>query len=319
MLEIANLTYRIAGRLLLDDANAFVPAGHRVGLVGRNGSGKSTLLNLIMRQLEPDGGTIRLPRDTSVGMLAQEAPGGDATPLDTVLAADTRRADLLARAETAHDPHDIADIHTQLADMEAHVAPARAATILAGLGFDVAAQGQPMSSFSGGWRMRVALAAQLFVEPDLLMLDEPTNHLDFEAAAWLEGFLKRYPHTLVMVSHDRDFLNEVCDGILHVEQTKLTFYRGNYDTFQRTRSERLAHVAAMAAKQDAERKHIQAFIDRFRAKASKARQAQSRIKALARMSPIEIAARDEAIRFHFPEPDELSPPLIALDRAAVGY
>ena len=319
MLEIANLTYRIAGRLLLDDASAFVPAGHRVGLVGRNGTGKSTLLRLILGELEPDGGAIRLPRDTALGMLAQEAPGGAASPLDIVLAADARRAALLAEAETATDPHRIAELHAELADSAAHAAPARAAAILAGLGFDQDAQGRPMNSFSGGWRMRVALAAQLFATPDLLLLDEPTNHLDFEAAAWLESYLKRYPRTLVMVSHDRDFLNAVADGILHLEHGKLTFYRGDYDDFQRTRRERLAHVQALAAKQEAERKRIQAFIDRFRAKASKARQAQSRVKALARLEPIEVAARDEAVQFHFPDPDPLPPPLIALDGAAVGY
>src|SRR5579871_3617413 len=293
MLDISSLTYRIAGRTLFDAAGAFVPAGHHVGLVGRNGTGKSTLLRLIEGELEPDDGAIRLPRGTTIGLLAE--------------------------ADSAHDPHRIAEIHTELADIDAHAAPARAATILAGLGFDQTAQGQPMSSFSGGWRMRVALAAQLFAAPDLLLLDEPTNHLDFEAAAWLEGFLKRYPRTLILVSHDRDFLDEVADGILHLEQGKLTFYRGNYARFQRTRRERLAYVEALAAKREAERKHIQAFIDRFRAKATKARQAQSRIKALARLEPIEIAARDEAVRFQFPDPDELPPPLIALDRASVGY
>ncbi|HUA52362.1 MAG TPA: ABC-F family ATP-binding cassette domain-containing protein [Candidatus Sulfotelmatobacter sp.] len=319
MLEISSLTYRIAGRTLFDAAGAFVPAGHHVGLVGRNGSGKSTLLRLIQGELEPDGGAIRLPRGTTIGMLAQEAPGGETTPLATVLAGDRRRAALLAEADTAADPHRIAEIHTELADIEAHAAPARAATILAGLGFDQAAQERPLASFSGGWRMRVALAAQLFAQPDLLLLDEPTNHLDFEAAAWLEGFLKRYPRTFLLVSHDRDFLDEVADGILHLEQGKLTFYRGNYARFQRTRRERLAYVEALAVKREAERKHIQAFIDRFRAKATKARQAQSRIKALARLEPIEIAARDEAVRFQFPDPDELAPPLIALDRAAVGY
>jgi ATP-binding cassette subfamily F protein 3 len=319
MLEISNLTYRIAGRALLDDAGAFLPEGHRVGLVGRNGAGKSTLLRLLMGELEPDAGAIRLPRGTRLGMLAQEAPGGALTPVDAVLAADTRRAALLAEADSATDPHRIAELHAELADIEAHAAPARAAAILAGLGFDQHAQAQPMSSFSGGWRMRVALAAQLFALPDLLLLDEPTNHLDFEASAWLESYLKRYPRTLVMVSHDRDFLNEVADGILHLEHGKLTFYRGNYDNFQRTRRERLAHVQALAAKQETERKRIQAFIDRFRAKASKARQAQSRVKALARLSPIEVAARDEAVQFHFPEPDPLPPPLIALDDAAVGY
>src|SRR5260221_151383 len=210
-------------------------------------------------ELEPASGRIRLPRDPRLGIVAQEAPGGAQTPLETVLGADSERAALMKEAETAHDPHRIADLQARLVDIDAHTAPSRAATILAGLGFDQTAQAAPLSSFSGGWRMRVALAAQLFAAPDLLLLDEPTNHLDFEAAAWLEGFLNPYPRTLVMVSHDRDFLNQIADGILHIEQGVMTFYRGNYDTFHRTRSERLAHVAALAGRQEAERKRIQAF------------------------------------------------------------
>ncbi len=319
MLDIVNLDFRIAGRALLEGANASIPEGHKVALVGRNGAGKSTLLKLIAGLAEADKGAIRLPRDARLGMVAQEAPGGSETPLDVVLAADTERARLLSEAEHAAEPGRIAEIQARLTDIDAHSAPARAAVILAGLGFDQAMQAEPMSAFSGGWRMRVALAAALFAEPDLLLLDEPTNHLDFEAAAWLEGFLKRYPRTLLMVSHDRDFLNAVADGILHLDRGQLTFYRGDYDAFRRVRAERAAQAAAKAARQEQERKRIQGFIDRFRAKATKARQAQSRIKALARMEPIPEAERDPSVVFRFPEPEPLPPPLIALDRAAVGY
>ncbi|MBX6320752.1 MAG: ABC-F family ATP-binding cassette domain-containing protein [Rhodospirillaceae bacterium] len=320
MLQISDLTCRIAGRTLLDRASLFIPAGHKVGLVGRNGTGKSTLLKLIAGVLQPDGGTIALPAGTRVGVVAQEAPAGEASLLDTVLAADTERAALLAELETAGDPQRIGEIHDRLADIGAHAAPARAAAILAGLGFDAAAQARPCSDFSGGWRMRVALAAMLFAEPDLLLLDEPTNHLDLEATLWLEGFLRGYPRTVLLVSHDRDLLNRVVGHIAHLEGGKLTLYAGGYDAFERTRALRLADLAARRAKQEAARARMQAFVDRFRYKASKARQAQSRLKMLARMEPIVSVAEEAAEgRLDFPAPEPLASPILALDDVSVGY
>src|SRR5579883_3020398 len=321
MLQITDLTYRVGGRTLLDAASAAVPTGHKVGLIGPNGSGKSTLLRLIGGALIPDGGEIAIPKGARLGFVAQEAPGGAASLLDTVLAADAERAQLLAEAEgESHgDPARIAQVHQRLADIDAYRAPTRAAEILAGLGFDEAAQAQPCSAFSGGWRMRVALAAALFAGPDILLLDEPTNHLDLEATIWLEAYLKGYSGTLLLVSHDRELLNAIPDGILHLDRGKLVAYRGNYDQFVRQRSERQAHQAAAQAKQAAERRHIEAFIERFRYKATKARQAQSRIKALARMEPIADGVEDRTVTFDFPEPAPLSPPLLTLDSVAAGY
>jgi ATP-binding cassette subfamily F protein 3 len=317
MLAIANLTYRIAGRTLLDSASVRIPDGWRVGLVGRNGTGKSTLLELIRGALQADGGDI----DTRgrIGIVAQEAPGGDVTPIDHVLAADNERATLLAEVETAADPARLAHIHDRLTAIAAHAAPARAASILAGVGFDEAMQHRPLSSYSGGWRMRVALAAVLFAEPELLLLDEPTNHLDLEATAWLESYLKTYPHTLVIVSHDRSLLNAVPDHILHLDRTKLALYAGNYDAFEAARALRMEQSRAEAAKHEARRAHMQAFVDRFRAKASKARQAQSRLKMLAKMSPITVIRDDPTMVFDFPEPPPLRPPLITIDIGTVGY
>ena len=319
MLVISDLTYRIAGRALLEEASLSVPSGHKIGLVGRNGTGKTTLLRLIAGEAQPDLGDIRMPKNTRIGRIAQEAPDGPLCLLDTVLAADRERALLLAEAESQTDTQRIADIHHRLDAIEAHSAPARAGAILHGLGFDAASQARPCQEFSGGWRMRVALAALLFQAPDLLLLDEPTNHLDLEASLWLEDFLKRYPHTIILVSHDRDLLNRAVDGIAHLHDRKLTLYSGGYDTFERTRAQKLALRAAEAAKQDAQRKHIMAFVDRFRYKASKARQAQSRLKALARMQPIAAAIEDKSIEFSFPEPPALAPPLMVLDDVAVGY
>ncbi len=319
MLSISSLTYRIGGRTLLEGATAQVPAGHRVGLVGRNGAGKSTLLDLIRGVLQPDGGSVELQRGTRIGMVAQEAPGGAETPVETVLAADTERAALLEEAETAEDPDRIGEIHIRLADIDAHSAPSRAAQILAGLGFDETMQAQPMSSFSGGWRMRVALAAVLFAEPDLLLLDEPTNHLDLEATVWLESYLKSYPRTMLLVSHDRHILNSVVDHILHLDQQQLTYYAGGYDDFERLRAVQMEQSKALAVKQEARRKHLQSFVDRFRYKASKARQAQSRIKAIARLGEVSILRDDPSFNFEFPEPAELPPPLISFDHVSVGY
>ncbi|MBV9523716.1 MAG: ABC-F family ATP-binding cassette domain-containing protein, partial [Alphaproteobacteria bacterium] len=319
MLTITDLTYRIGGRTLLQGAAAQINAGWKVGLVGRNGSGKSTLLDLVLGHLQPDGGSIALQKGLRLGFVAQEAPGGETTPLDAVLAADRERADLLTEAEHASDPHRIAEIHTRLADIDAHAAPARAAEILAGLGFDRRMQDAPLRTFSGGWRMRVALAAALFAEPDLLLLDEPTNHLDLEATLWLESYLKAWRRTLLIVSHDRQILNAVVSHILHLDDRKLVLYSGSYDTFARTRRERQEHRDALAAKQAAQRAHLQSFIDRFRAKASKARQAQSRLKALARLEPIATIVDDPSIVFHFPEPETLAPPILTFDDAAAGY
>ncbi|MGF1593434.1 MAG: ABC-F family ATP-binding cassette domain-containing protein [Kiloniellaceae bacterium] len=319
MLHINDLVFRVQGELLFDQATVAVNKGDRAGLVGRNGAGKTTLLKLISGELHPDGGSVTYPRLTKVGKVAQEAPSGQTSLIDTVLAADQELNRLQAEAEHATDPHRIAELHERLAAIGAESAPARAARILAGLGFDEAAQQRPCAEFSGGWRMRVALAALLFQAPDLLLLDEPTNHLDLEAALWLEGYLKSYPGTLLLVSHDRGLLNRVADRIVHLENRKLTAYTGNYDRFERLRREHLEHQAALQTKQLAERRHIQAFVDRFRYKASKARQAQSRLKALARMEPIASVMEDRTVTFHFPEPSRLSPPILTLEDAAVGY
>jgi len=319
MLHINSIVYRIGGRTLFDGATVNVPKGHRVGLVGRNGTGKTTLFRLILGQLSTDGGTLNVRPGARVGTVTQEAPSGPESLIDVVLAADTERTELLARAETATDPHDIADIHTRLADINAETAPARGARILAGLGFDDEAQQRPCAEFSGGWRMRVALAAALFANPDLLLLDEPTNHLDLEAAIWLETYLTSWPGTLIVISHDRTLLNKVVMEIVHLDAMKLTRYAGGYDRFERTRRERQELDAKMRTKQMAQRRHIESFVDRFRYKASKARQAQSRLKMLERMEPIASAAADRTVTFDFPDPDPLSPPLIALDEAAVGY
>ena len=319
MLHINDLTFRYGGRVLFDHATAVVPKGHRVALVGRNGTGKSTLLKLIAGQIAGDAGSITIPAGMKIGMVAQEAPSGSTSLIDTVLAADTERTALLAEAETAEDPLRIGEIHARLADIEAHSAPARAAQILSGLGFDAQAQQRPCSDFSGGWRMRVALAGVLFARPDLLLLDEPTNHLDLEATLWLESYLKSYPHTILLVSHDRQLLNAVPDTTIHVDDTKLVTYSGGYDTFLRTRRANIDRLRSMAAKQEAKRKHMQSFVDRFRAKATKARQAQSRLKALEKMEPVVGIEDDATIAFDFPQPDELAPPLIALDNATAGY
>ncbi len=319
MLQITDLTYRIAGRVLLDGISLTLPDGHHAGLIGRNGTGKSTLLKLIAGTLQADGGEVSMPAGQRLGVLAQEAPDGPESLLETVLAADVERSSLLAEAETASDPHRIGEIHARLVDIEAHRAPARAAAILAGLGFDAEAQARPCRDFSGGWRMRVALAAVLFAQPDLLLLDEPTNHLDLEATLWLEGFLKTYPHAILLVSHDRDLLNKTVEKIIHLEACKLTVYTGGYDRFEATRAERIAQTAAAANKQAAQRAHMQAFIDRFRYKASKARQAQSRLKMLARMQPIVAVSEQATASFDFLSPQPLPPPLVVLDEVEVGY
>jgi ATP-binding cassette subfamily F protein 3 len=319
MLNLNSITARLGGQTILDGATASLPARSRVGIVGRNGAGKSTLLKIIAGELDVDDGSVETPRGTRIGYVAQEAPGGTTTPFEMVLAADEERVELLARAETATDPTDIAEIHERLNLIDAHGAPARAARILAGLGFDEDDQHQPLSAFSGGWRMRVSLAGLLFSRPDLLLLDEPSNHLDLEAALWLESFLKTYPASMVIVSHERDLLNNVADHILHVQGGKITLYTGGYDAFERQRSERLNQIEAMRRSQEEKRAKLQAYVDRWRYKAHTAKQAQSRMKALARMEPVAEAMEDPTLRFDFPNPDELRPPLIVADDAAVGY
>ncbi|HEX9536468.1 MAG TPA: ABC-F family ATP-binding cassette domain-containing protein [Stellaceae bacterium] len=319
MLTISGLTYRIGGRTLIDQASAQIAEGSKVGLVGRNGAGKSTLLDLIRGALQPDGGSIEVPRGYRIAFLAQEAPGGEASPLDTVLAADYERAGLLAEREAGAELLRVAEIEARLVEIDAHSAPSRAARILAGLGLDDAMQRRPVADLSGGWRMRVALAAILFAEPDLLLLDEPTNHLDLEAALWLERYLRNYRRTLILVSHDRRFLNAVTTVTLHLQHGKLTAYSGGFDAYLRARTEAARRLESLARQQSFERQRMQAFVDRFRYKASKARQAQSRLKALARLEPIVLSAEEAPAHIAFPDPLQLNPPLIALDRVAVGY
>lgn len=319
MLSLQDITYRIAGRTLLEGTSLTIERGQKLGLVGRNGTGKTTLFRLIAGDAQLDDGRIDIQKGLRIGTVAQEAPAGKDSLIDSVLAADTERASLMAEAETATDPHRIAEVHTRLADIDAERAPARAARILAGLGFSEANQQRPCSDFSGGWRMRVALAAALFARPDFLMLDEPTNHLDLEAALWLENYLKTWPGTLLVISHDRRFLNEVVGGIVHLAEFKLTRYAGNYDRFERTRRERLEHEGKLRQRQEQERARIQSFVDRFRAKATKAKQAQSRMKMLERMEPIAAAIEDRSITFSFPEASLPAPPLLSIQQASVGY
>jgi ATP-binding cassette subfamily F protein 3 len=320
MLHINDLTYHIEGKRIFDAATAGIPTGHKVGLVGRNGAGKSTLLRLITGDLHADDGSITMSRGARIGYVAQEAPGGEMSLIDWVLDADKERSALLAEAEQATDANRIGEIQLRLTDIDAHSAPARAATILSGLGFDERAQRRACREYSGGWRMRVALAAVLFLEPEILLLDEPTNYLDLEGTLWLESYLKNYPHTVVIVSHDRDLLNSVPGAILHLERGKLTLYSGGYDDFEETRREKQRLELKLKKKQDDEKRRIQAFIDRFKAKASKAKQAQSRVKALARMQPIAAQVEDRVVPFFLPNPEKmLASPLIRMEDAAVGY
>ncbi len=319
MLHINDLTYRIGPRLLFDQTTVAIASGHRVGLVGRNGSGKTTLFRMILGEISGDVGAIQIRKGMRVGTVAQEAPSGSDSLITTVLAADQELSELNARAETATEPQEIAEIHTRLADIDAQTAPARAARILAGLGFDDAAQNRGCTEFSGGWRMRVALASTLFARPDLLLLDEPTNHLDLEAALWLEGYLAAWQGTVVIISHDRTLLNKVVTQIIHLDECKLVRYTGGYDQFENARREKQNLDAKLRTKQIAERQKIEAFVDRFRYKASKARQAQSRVKMLERMEPIASAATEQTVTFDFPNPPPLPPPLITLEELDVGY
>ncbi len=319
MLRISDITYSVEGRPLFEGASATIPTGHKVGLVGRNGTGKTTLFRLIKGELALEGGEISLPSRAKIGGVAQEVPSSSTSLLETVLQADTERAALLAESETTTDPHRIAEVQARLADIDAWSAEGRASAILKGLGFDAEAQLRPCSDFSGGWRMRVALAGVLFAQPDYLLLDEPTNYLDLEGAIWLESYLAKYPHTVIIISHDRGLLNRAVQGILHLDNRKLTYWNGPYDQFARQMAERRAVLTAEAKKQDARRAHLQSFVDRFKAKASKAVQAQSRVKMLEKMTTITAPEEAKKQVFTFPKPEELSPPIINMEGTAVGY
>lgn len=319
MLHITDLTYRLGDRMLFDQATLGIPAGYKVGLVGVNGAGKTTLFRIIQGEAASEAGQIKIRPSAKVGHVAQEAPGGDTSLLETVLAADTELVALRAEAETATDAERIAYIHTRLADISAHTAEARAARLLSGLGFDAEAQKRPCSDFSGGWRMRVALASLLFTEPDLLLLDEPTNYLDLEGVIWLENYLRTYPYTVLLISHDRDLLNSAVTHIAHLEGGKLTLYTGGYNRFEELRRQNQERQMALKSKQEAERRHMQSFVDRFKAKASKAKQAQSRMKKLEKMQPIASVIENHTVPFRFPNPEPLSSPLIALEEVTAGY
>ena len=319
MINFKDISFSIGGVSLFENSSAFVPTGHKVGIVGRNGTGKTTLFKLILKELVLDSGIIEVPKNFKIGSVAQEAPSSEETLLETVLSADIERTELLKVSETETDPNKIASIHVRLADIDAYSAEARASTILSGLGFAQENQNKPCSSFSGGWRMRVALASVLFSNPDLLLLDEPTNYLDFEGTVWLENFLQKFKNTVLVISHDRNLLNKSVNGILHLSARKLQFYTGNYDAFDDERRNQLAQKLTLKNKQDAQRAHIESFVNRFKAKASKAKQAQSRIKILEKMKPIVIEEDQKIPNFKFLDVVKFSPPLVTLDKVSVGY
>jgi len=320
MLTIANLTYRIQGRVLFDNASVVLPTGSKTGFVGKNGSGKTTLFHLIQGQIAPDSGSVEVQKKARIGGVAQEAPATSLSVLETVMAADTERAALLKEAETAHDAHRIAEIHTRLADIDAHTAEGRASTILKGLGFEYDRQHAPTSELSGGWRMRVALAGVLFSQPDLLLLDEPTNYLDLEGTLWLEKYLATYPYTVFMISHDRDLLNKAVNSIIHLEHGKLTFYKGNYDTFETTRRMQMELNNKSREKTLAQIAHLQSFVDRFKAKATKAKQAQARVKMIAKLRPPAAMFDEHSSPFSFENPKKIpASPMITFEDVSVGY
>ena len=319
MINFKDISFSIGGVSLFENSSAFVPTGHKVGIVGRNGTGKTTLFKLILKELVLDSGIIEVPKNFKIGSVAQEAPSSEETLLETVLSADIERTELLKDSETETDPNKIASIHVRLADIDAYSAEARASTILSGLGFAQENQNKPCSSFSGGWRMRVALASVLFSNPDLLLLDEPTNYLDFEGTVWLENFLQKFKNTVLVISHDRNLLNKSVNGILHLSARKLQFYTGNYDAFDDERRNQLEQKLTLKNKQDAQRAHIESFVNRFKAKASKAKQAQSRIKILEKMKPIVIEEDQKIPKFKFLDVVKFAPPLVTLDKVIVGY
>ena len=320
MLTVSNITYRIQGRPLFEDASLVLPDGAKAGFVGKNGSGKTTLFRLILGQISLDAGSIEVNRRARIGAVAQEAPATSLSVLNTVMAADSERATLMAEAETATDAHRIADIHMRLADIDAHTAEARASTILKGLGFEADAQLRPTSELSGGWRMRVALAGVLFSQPDLLLLDEPTNYLDLEGTLWLEKYLATYPYTVFMISHDRDLLNKAVTSIVHLERGKLTYYKGGYDTFEETRRMQM-ELSNKARERTLEQiAHLQSFVDRFKAKATKAKQAQARVKMIQKLKPPAALFDEYAAPFAFQNPKKIpAAPMITFENVSVGY
>jgi ATP-binding cassette subfamily F protein 3 len=320
MLTITDLTYRIQGRPLFEGASLVLPDGAKAGFVGKNGSGKTTLFRLILGQISVDAGSIEVNKRARIGAVAQEAPATELSVLETVMAADIERARLMSEAETATDAHRIAEIHTRLADIDAHTAEARASTILKGLGFEQDRQLGPTSELSGGWRMRVALAGVLFSQPDLLLLDEPTNYLDLEGTLWLEKYLATYPYTVFMISHDRDLLNKAVSSIVHLERGKLTLYSGGYDTFEDTRRMQMELNNKAREKTLEQIAHMQAYVDRFRYKASKARQAQARLKMIARLKPPAALFDEYAAPFTFQNPKKaLASPMLTFEDVSVGY
>ena len=319
MLKIENISFRIGGKALFESGTAMIPQGHKVGIVGRNGIGKSTLFNLIRGESQLEAGSINIPSKTKIGSMAQEAPATDKNLIETVVEYDKERYNLLEESKNAIDPSRVSEIQLRLADIASHTAEPRASSILKGLGFDGEAQLRATKTFSGGWRMRVALAGLLFSQPDILLLDEPTNFLDLEGVFWLQRFLSKYPHTALIISHDRDLLNRSVNSILHVNNKSLRLYSGNFDIFDEQRRENLRHQAAAAKKQDERIKHMQKYVDRFRYQATKAKQAQSRLKMIEKMEPIAIEDASRIVRFAFPEPENLSPPLITLENVTVGY
>ena len=319
MIDLKNITYRIAGRTLIDKSSLSIPDGHHVGLVGQNGTGKSTLFKLINKELELDSGDIVMSSSAVLGIVRQDLQNDETSLLDVVLNADTERKNLLIEAETATDPDRISEIYTRLSDIHAYEAPSKASIILSGLGFSIEDQEKSISNFSGGWKMRVALAAALFCEPDLLLLDEPTNHLDFEAIVWLEDYLIKYPKTYILISHDRDTLNKTVNHIIHLDQLKLSLYKGNYDQFEQAFAQKRMGHQALFDKQQAHKKKMMDFVNRFGAKASKAKQSQSRLKALERMDMVDALITERSTSFKFPEPEDIPSPIITIDKTNVGY